>query len=74
MDLEKIRNICFFIGIICGVIGFLMAKIYFFAFALLALGIVMIYHEYSNKKAIELIIQKNKTKGEIKNARRIPNP
>ena len=60
MNLEKIREGCFFVGIICGIAGFLIAKIYLFAFLLWALGIVMIYHEYSNKKAIELILQKNK--------------
>jgi len=60
MNLEKIRTIFFYIGIICGVIGFSIAKIYGFAVLMLALGIGMIYHDYSNKKAIELIKLKDK--------------
>jgi len=54
------ETICFFVGISCGIIGFSIAKIYSFAFLLLVLGIVMVCHEYSNKKTIELIIQKDK--------------
>ena len=62
MDLEKIRTICFFVGIICGVIGFLIAKIYTFAFLMLVLGIAMIVHEHYNKSAIEIIMQLHKEK------------
>ena len=57
--LEKIRTICFFVGIVCGIIGFSIAKIYGFAVLLLALGIGLFYSDYSNKKQIELIIQKS---------------
>lgn len=53
--LNSIRKTSFFVGIIGGVVGFSMAKIYSFAFLLLALGIGMIFHEYSNNKKIELI-------------------
>lgn len=56
--LESIRKGCFFVGIVASVIGFLLAKIYTFAFLLLALGIGMLIYEHSNNKAIELIIQK----------------
>lgn len=59
MELEKIRTICFFVGTLCGVVGFLIAKIYLFAFLMLSLGIGMIYHEYSYNKQIELIIKRN---------------
>ena len=53
--LNLIRKGSFFVGIICSVAGFLLAKIYTFAFLLLALGIVMLVYEYSNNKQIELI-------------------
>ncbi len=57
MDEEKIRTACFFIGIICSVTGFLIAKIYSFALLLLVLGIGMVYHEYSYRKQRRLILE-----------------
>ena len=58
--LESIRKGSFFVGIVGSAAGFLIAKIYTFAFLLLTLGIGMLFYEYSNKKAIELILQKDK--------------
>ena len=56
--LEKIRNICFFVGIGCGVVGFLIAGIYYIAIILTTIGIITHYCSQRNKKEIELIIQK----------------
>lgn len=53
----ELGKICFFVGIICGTIGFLMAKIYPIAIWVLVLGIGMGYQEYSNQKQIESIIK-----------------
>ena len=60
MGLEKIRDVCFFVGIVCCIIGFSIAKLYYMAALMLFIAVGTIYSVSSNNDKIELIIQKNK--------------
>jgi len=60
MELEKIIDVCFFVGIVCGIIGFSIAKLYYMAALMLFIAVGTIYSVSSNNDKIELIIQKDK--------------
>ena len=48
MELEKIIDVCFFVGIVCGIIGFSIAKLYYMAALVLFIAVETIYSVSSN--------------------------